>query len=318
MKGFELLTAEEQIESLASCLAEVLEQYGLGSADSESINHDFNSTYKVTAASGERYALRINVNSTSSLENLRAEIFWVNSIRSVTVPKPVANASGEFVTFGWHEATGRKLPAVLYTWLDGEEPGDEPTSEQLFAIGAAMAKLHAEALALELPAGAELPDLSDFFWQENDLLLGESSELTDAEKARVAAVKAKVEQVIFELGQRDAKRLIHADLHPWNVMWHEGELAVFDFDDAGIGLPVQDLATALYYLDTPEQDAAMLEGYQSVAPLPEYSADQLALLLLQRRLILLSFLYESTNAEHREMIPKYKEETFRRLAKANL
>ncbi|MEY4043264.1 MAG: hypothetical protein RL529_831, partial [Actinomycetota bacterium] len=107
---------------------------------------------------------------------------------------------------------------------------------------------------------------------------------------------------------------IHADLHPWNVMWHEGELAIFDFDDSGLGLPIQDLMTAIYYLDNPEQDAALLAGYASIAPVPEHTPEQRAVLMLQRRLLLLNYLYETSNPEHLEMIPEYQAETFRRLS----
>ncbi len=307
------MTADEQVESLRACVAEVLEQYALVTPLAESINHEYNSTFKVSAGAGETFALRINVNSERSIENLNAEIFLVNAIESVKTPKPVANKDGSFVTTGWHEATGRKLSAVIYTWLDGEEPGDEPTDEQLFALGAAMAKLHAEAKGLVLPLGCELPEYSDFFWGSPDMLLGDSSELSSPEKALVGAAKVKVEKALAELQETDKPQPIHADLHPWNVMWREGELSVFDFDDSGIGLPVQDLATSLYYLDTPEQEEALLSGYKTVSELPAYSEQQMKLLLLQRRILLLNYLYETTNPEHREMIPDYQVETLRRI-----
>jgi Ser/Thr protein kinase RdoA (MazF antagonist) len=307
------MTSAEQVASLSDCVLEILSQYSLGGFQSESINHEFNSTFKVTTDDGQKFALRINVNSTRTLGNLNAEIFLVQSIKSVATPKPVANRLGEFVTLGWHGATGRKLNAVLYTWLEGEELGDEPTDEQLFALGAAMAKLHAETLGLVLPTGAELSDYTDFFWGAEDLLTGDSSALSSQDKALVSAAMVKVDQVVAELRDKCILRPLHADLHPWNAMWHEGELAVFDFDDSGIGLPVQDLATSLYYLDTPEQDEALLAGYRSVAPLPEYTDQQMQLLLLQRRISLLNYLYETSNPEHRDMIPAYQEETLKRI-----
>jgi Ser/Thr protein kinase RdoA (MazF antagonist) len=254
------------------------------------------------------------VNSSRSPENLNAEIFWITSINSVTVPKPVLNRESSAVSHGWHAATERKLAAVLYTWLEGEEPGDEPTEDQLCALGAAMAKLHLEAADLVLPPGCELTDYTDVFWGAKNLLTGPYSKLTAEEQAKVTDVLARVSNALVEL-RGDAKlQPIHADMHPWNVMWHEGELAVFDFDDSGLGLPIQDLMTSLYYLDTPEQDAALLAGYASVAPVPEHTPEQRQLLMLQRRLLLLNYLYETSNPEHSEMVPEYQAETFRRLA----
>lgn len=313
MNTFGQLSSEEQIASLDGVVSEILSQYKLGSFKYESINHEYNSTFKVTAESGEIFALRVNVNSGRSLENLVGEIFFVGSVKSVVTPKPVATKTGEHLASGFHEATGRKLNAVLYTWLEGEEPGDEPNSEQLFAMGAAMAKLHIDMRGVSLPAGASLPDFSDFFWGCQDFLLGDSSELSSEEKALVGAAKKRVELVVAELTDQDEVRLIHGDLHPWNAMWHEGELSVFDFDDSGIGLPIQDLATTLYYLDTPEQDESLLAGYRSISLLPEYTESQMKLLLLQRRISLLNYLYETSNPEHREMIPDYQVETMRRI-----
>jgi len=306
------MTLAQQVESLSACVAEIMGQYTLDVASTESINHEFNSTFKITTKNGERFALRINVNSTRTLENLKAEIFWVNSISNVNVPKPVANEAGEYVTFGNHDASGRSLPAVLYTWLEGEELGDEPTIPQLRATGAAMARLHQQSAGLELPSGASLPDLSDFLWGSLDFLTGAQS-LSDDEKRLIGNARELIEETVLQLGGQESVQVIHADIHPWNVMWHNDEVAVFDFDDSGIGLRVQDLATSLYYLDTPEQDEALLDGYRSVTPLPDYTERQMKLLLLQRRLILLNYLYETSNPEHRDMLPKYQVETIRRV-----
>ncbi|MEN9967589.1 MAG: hypothetical protein RL036_822 [Actinomycetota bacterium] len=311
---FAQMTVDQQIDSLGDCLDEILAQYDLGDFEVDSINHEYNSTFKVTSSLGQTYALRINVNSSRTLANLNAEIAWVSSIKSVRVPKPRLTRNGSAIAYGWHEATKRKLPAVLYSWLEGQEPGDEPTEEQLFALGAAMAKLHLESVAFALPSDAELPDYTDPFWGADDHLFGSNSKLSEAERAEVAGVFARIEKVIAELRGTSALQPIHADLHPWNVMWHEGELAIFDFDDSGLGLPIQDLMTAIYYLDTPEQDAALLAGYASIAPVPEHTPEQRAVLMLQRRLLLLNYLYETSNPEHLEMIPEYQAETFRRLA----
>jgi Ser/Thr protein kinase RdoA (MazF antagonist) len=311
--NFSDMTLEQQVDSLAACVAEIVGQYDLDVASTESINHEFNSTFKLTTRAGERFALRINVNSTRTLENLKAEIFWVKTISNVQVPKPVANAAGDYVTFGYHDASGRSLPAVLYTWLEGEELGDEPTIPQLRATGRAMAMLHQQSAGLKLPDGASLPDLSDFFWDSKDLLTGADSLLSNYEQEVVNQTRTQIERALDELRTQEAVQPIHADIHPWNVMWHNEAAAVFDFDDSGIGLRVQDLATALYYLDTPEQDAALLEGYRSVCPLPDYTEHQMKLLQLQRRILLLNYLYETSNPEHAEMLPEYHAETFRRL-----
>ena len=307
------MTAEQQVESLSDCVAEILAQYDIGAHQVESINHELNSTFAVTCDNGEKFALRVNVNSHRTLENLRAETHWVNTISDVVTPRPVPNRNDGFVTSGWHEASGRQRISVLYTWLEGEEPGDEPTSEQLAAAGAAMAKLHAGARTLVLSPDAELPNFADFFWGDPDVLLTPDSELTNEERELVARAHARIEETLAHLRELATPQPIHADIHPWNMMWHEGTLAIFDFDDSGIGLPVQDLATSLYYLDNEEQVAAFLAGYASEGPLPAYTPEEMDLLLLQRRIVLLNSLLHSSNPEHRDIIPEYRAETMRRI-----
>jgi Ser/Thr protein kinase RdoA (MazF antagonist) len=316
MTSFDAMTSEQQVASLADCVTELLARYDLGPCDFESINHEYNSTFKVATADGTRYALRVNVNSHRTVANLAAEVQWVNKITNVKTPKPVATTSGELSSKAWHEASQRTLNAVLYTWLEGEELGDEPTPQQLRAAGAAMAKLHESAAQIKLAPGAELPDLGDFFWGGNDLLLSEQSQLSAEQRAMVAKFKGLIEAILSELSNTTSPQLIHADIHPWNLMWHNDEIAVFDFDDSGIGLPVQDLATSLYYLDTDEQEQDFIDGYSTVAELPQFSARQMKLLKVQRRVLLLNYLYESSTPEHREMLPVYLEKTMQQIAEA--
>ncbi len=280
------------------------------------INNEYNATFKVTAADSTNYALRININSPRSAENIRAEVAWVKLLENVDgilTPRPIANRSGKFVTTVTHAHSGRELNCILYSWLDGEEVGDEPTLEQLHALGQAMARMHASSKDFVLPSDAALPSFQDPFWETEDFLLSDKSKLDSGEKDLISAAFKKIISRTDALYSRENPQIIHADLHGWNMKWHNNQLSIFDFDDSGIGLPIQDIATALYYLDTPEQDEAMLNGYTSVRQLPPHTKADLEMLLIHRRLMLLNYLYETNNQEHQEMIPTYLEETLRRL-----
>jgi Ser/Thr protein kinase RdoA (MazF antagonist) len=312
------LPEDEQIEGIEAFSSEILSRYAIDVQSVASINFEYNATLKVQTTDGQLFALRVNINSPRTPDNLAAEIAWVNFLARdgrVNVPHPIANKQGDFHTSIFHEPSQRTLHCVLYSWLDGEEVGDEPSTEQLRALGAAMATLHKSSENFELPAGAKLPLLSDPMWETEDYLLGEKSVLDPQAKVLVARGLDAIASETKRLFASQKPQIIHADLHGWNVMWSDGKLSVLDFDDCGIGLPLQDLATAIYYLDTPEQEAALREGYESVAPLPELSQSDLDMLLLQRRIILLNYLYETSNAEHRAMIPEYLVESIRRIEK---
>ena len=317
MVDFSSLDTDAQVALLTDHATEVLKQYDLGEVtEIESINHEYNSTFAISTAEGIRYALRININSQRSKANALAELEFINHLKANTdlnFASPIANKSGDFFSVVSNEEMGKPLLSVLFSWLKGEELGDEPTEEQLFALGAAMAKMHVAAAGFELSQGAGLPNLRDVLWETEDLLTTEASQLSSEDQALVRAGLEKIDGVIENLYERDSKRIIHADMHGWNLMWHEGTLSVFDFDDCGVGLPIHDLYTALYYLDTREQDAALKSGYASVRPIPEHTDHEAKALLLQRRIILLNYLFETSTPEHREILPKYTVETMRRI-----
>jgi Ser/Thr protein kinase RdoA (MazF antagonist) len=202
----------------------------------------------------------------------------------------------------------------MYTWLEGEEIGDEPTLDQLHLVGRSIALMHQNSIEFKLEGIAQLPTFNDFFWGTEDYLFSEKSKLQLEHREDIQRAHDLIMIHTKQLYAVSPVHIIHADYHGWNLMWHEGQLSIFDFDDCGYGLEVQDLAVALYYLDTPEQDAALLEGYTSVRPLPTYSENNMKCLLLQRRLLLLNYLFETKNAEHKEMLPAYLEKSMERVS----
>jgi len=303
---------------LLEIAGEALKLYPLRVKEVSLINNEYNATFKVVLSDDEQFALRININSPRTAENLKAEVSWVNHLHMdgrVKVAKPIATTQGELLASIRHDHSTRDLHCVLYSWLPGSELEDEPELIQLRALGEAMAQMHLVAKDFVLPADSNLPLLDDVMWWTEDFLLSEKSVLDQEAKDLVSQTLRVIDSHIKSLYVGVTPIVIHADLHGGNVLWDLDSLLVLDFDDSGIGLPVQDLATAIYYLDTPEQDAALREGYATIAPVPEMSDRDLEVFLIQRRVILLNYLYETTNEEHRAMIPEYLEESLRRIKK---
>ena len=313
---FGQLDVQAQREHILELAHTVLSDYPFEIHSVEIVNFEFNATFKVVTSNREIFALRINVNSDRTYENLRGEIAFVgflNQKQAVNLPKPVACKKGEFALTVASSMLERDLGVVLYSWLEGEELGDEPNDEALRKLGAAMAAMHQATADFTLPDKAQLPFLKDFLWQTQDIIFSSVSPLSKEVIELLTKVKNEIEHIIEDLYSGSKAIAIHADLHGANVFTNGDQIYIFDFDDAGFGLPIQDLAIALYYLDTPEQEAALLAGYQSVSELPRYDKRQLIGLLLQRRIILLNYLYETTNQEHRDMAPEYLVETLRRV-----
>jgi len=309
-------TTEQQIESFTKTAREMLAGYGLSEVEVKCINYEFNATFSVVTGVGDKYALRINVNSTRTLENMHGEIEFVNFIARVPglkVPRPVANSRDSYISSIHHAESGKEISGILYTWLEGEEIGDEPTHDQLIEVGAAMAKMHQSSRQFKPSQAAQLPTFSDWLWGTEDFLLSDKSLLSPEQFAAIKSAVEIIEADTRDLFAANPTQVIHGDLHGWNLMWHEGELFIFDFDDCGYGIPHQDIAITLYYLDTPEQDVAILEGYRSICELPTYTKAQMSSLLLQRRLFLLNSLYETKNPELKAMLPAYLAKSMERV-----
>lgn len=77
---------------------------------------------------------------------------------------------------------------------------------------------------------------------------------------------------------RGAPCLLHGDFWPENILWRDGEIAaVLDWEDAAVGDPLSDLASArveLRYLYGP---SIMSQFSQAYAPSPEIDLERLAL-----------------------------------------
>jgi Ser/Thr protein kinase RdoA (MazF antagonist) len=306
-----------QTDSLTVFAHEILKKYGINDAEVESINFEFNATFSVSTESGQKYALRLNINSTRTVSNIQAETQWVRDlarIPSINVPTPIASLEDKYLVSAHHADSGQTIYGVMYSWLEGEEIGDEPTLDQLHTVGRAMALLHENSSNFTLADGAELPTFNDFFWGTEDYLFSDKSTLIPKDRQLIEQARDLIMMYTDELYATSEVHIIHADLHGWNLMWHEDQLSIFDFDDCGYGVEAQDIAVALYYLDNPEQDAALLDGYKSIRPLPVHSEKAMKALLLQRRLLLLNYLYETKNAEHKEMLPAYLEKTIERVS----
>lgn len=311
------LPVKDQQSSLEIFAEQLLANYGIHKATVECINFEFNATFSVETQSGVKYALRININSTRTVENMRAEVEWarhLNRASGINTPTPIANLKDDYIVQGLHPESGQMLVGVMYSWLDGEEIGDEPTMEQLHEVGRAIALFHKESTDFALSAESSLPTFDDFLWGTEDYLFSDKSILSDIDRALIKEARDHIMAFTDEFYENSVVHIIHADFHGWNLMWNEGQLSVFDFDDCGFGIEAQDLAVALYYLDTPEQDAALLDGYMSIKPLPEYSALAMKALILQRRLFLLNYLCETKNQEHKEMLPAYLKKSLERVS----
>jgi len=306
---FEDRSVRGQVARLRPAAFAALAHYPIDVASIRLLNHGFNTTFRVDTVDRRRFSLRLNVNSRRTDAFIGAEMAWLAALSSETdlwVPTPQPSREGSLLVHVEFPDLERALPAALFEWLPGPDLGDEATPAQVREVGRATAALHDHGERWSPPAGTELPAIDSVLMDVPYQLGGDHPLLSESDHEVIDAAFAQVQGHYDALFAGASRHPLHADLHIWNLKWYRGRLSVFDFDDSGIGVPVQDLAISAYYLrDNDEQEAALLEGYQDVRSLPSYTSDQFEATVASRNLVLLNDVITTTNAEFLAMLPTY-------------
>jgi Ser/Thr protein kinase RdoA (MazF antagonist) len=241
-----------------------------------------NVTFRVTDRRGGRaYVLRLHRPGYHSLEELISERAWIRAlaVAGIDVPEAVTTRDGQDYVPITIPATGERRFAGLARWTEGRllsevlaETADQNLVEESFTqLGAITAAMHNQASAWQPPPGFTRHALDSdglmgmaphwgAFWEHRALSAGERSLLLDARQRL---------HVMLSGLSRDpsAYSVIHADLHPGNIVVDGNRLTVIDFDDAGFGWHQYDIATALTHWQTKpnaaEIERAFLAGYRA-------------------------------------------------------
>lgn len=314
--GYRDLSNEEQVTALRPVALAAAEQFGLEVAALELVAHVFNTTFSAVGVDGARHAVRVNTNSVSTPENVVAQQSWQHAIAEgsdVLAPDPLRTVTGSWYVEVDSAALGRPLVVTAASWLDGADVGevDAVTAGEL---GRTMALLHEHSETWSLPPEPSLPRFDTPLFGEDDLLDAVPG-LTPDGRSIIAAARDETTRVFEDVHAGATLTPVHADLHGGNLKWSGERLAVFDFDDSGLGLPVVDLAVSTFYLrgGDPEAEQALRAGYCAVRPLPEIDPARFEALVAARQLLLANSLLATTTADLRREAHPYLEVTVGRL-----
>lgn len=307
------LSEQDQAEALRPVALAAAEAFGLDPHRLEVHLHAYNTTYSLQTRDGRRFALRINTSSTSPREEIATQQAWQLAIAKETpvrVPTPVRTLDGRWCAAVPSAALDREVLVTCAGWLEGPDAG-ELTPEVARALGVTMAQLHAHAEHWE-PQGA-MPLFNEPLFGAPDRFA--AADLPTDHRA-VIEDALELTRAAFERVFAGARPIpLHADLHGGNLKWHQGRLAVFDFDDCGLGVPALDLAICTFYqrgLD-PAIEGALREGYAEIAPLPDIAPEDFEALIASRQLLLANDIVASTTAQFRELARSYLPTTVARL-----
>jgi Ser/Thr protein kinase RdoA (MazF antagonist) len=281
-----------------------------------------NVTFRLTdGQTGEDWVLRLHRPGYNSAAELEAERVWTSALRAagLETPEPLPARDGRAFVPQPVAGTGETRLVGVTRWIDGEvldsllrDAARAAERPGWFArLGALVARTHLQSETWTPPAGFARPSLDADglmgaeprwgpFWN-HAALSTEGRELALAARdllyARLSALPR--DPAVFGV--------IHADLHPGNLLVRDDGLAIIDFDDAAFGWRMYDIAVALTHQQTATDFEAVrdafLAGYREVRDLPEAEALQLSSFLLVRDLVQLGWLHERPEIDPGDWLP---------------
>jgi Ser/Thr protein kinase RdoA (MazF antagonist) len=269
------------IESL-DILKEVtphLKNWGLDGAQLSLQSISENIVFKVACRGGNKYVLRVHRPRYHSYLALCSELEWLESLSlaGFKVPKilPTKQAKHYLLI---NMSGGSRYLSVL-DWIEGrslletelEGVTGSFLANALAEVGELVSQfhLHAEEWESSKDFSRHRFDEDGFFgkspfWGR----YWDSEYLTSDQRVLLLGSQAVISSKINSLGySKDVFGLIHGDLHPGNILFDLGKnIRLIDFDDAGFGWYLYDIASLLFeYKDHPEFESlseGFLRGYR--------------------------------------------------------
>ncbi len=284
-----LLAATDALDNWAIDVSSVVE-----------VSRSENVVFRVEDRSGKRFVLRLHRPGYHTFAELESEQQWTHALTSagIDVPIPTRTRRGEgYAKVAFGDET--RYAGVL-EWVDGEamwtlieKDADTQTAIRNFSsLGTLMAAMHEQATQWTTPQGFTRHILDEHglmgsapFWGR----FWEAPALSVTQRARFEGFRARIFDLLVDYAKdKNVFSLIHADLHPGNIVVHEDQLHVIDFDDAGFGWHVYDMAVALKNFQDRDDFArlqmALIEGYRRVRSVDDETIARLPLFLLIRAL----------------------------------
>lgn len=303
-----------------------LKSFSVDAEDVELIAYSENVTFRVSVRGGNTdYVLRLHRPGYNSIEELDSERAWTGALKKAGIPVPASLSThhGDYFALIDIPAAGRQCYAGMTTWIEGsplsdylETRSDRVEREHIFRrIGELAAAIHNQSTSWKEPPGFTRRRL------DLDGLLGEAplwgrfwehTDLTRAEKALLQRARKNVRAALRNYGAGSGNfSLIHADLHPENILYDGEDLALIDFDDSAYGWHMYEIASALiadrFAPDFEAVRAALLDGYREHRPLAERDADMLPAFLLIRGMAIIGWFHQRPEHAGSSLFRRVKE-----------
>ncbi len=294
---------ELPMAALVGRAQQALFHWGLAGQTPELLKFRENAVFRIRLDDGGHAALRLHRPGYHDDRALTSELQWMATLKAggLHVPAPIPTLDGRnLVTLPATPAFASQH-ADIVSWMHGEELGRSGTplhqpparlTEIFGQLGQAMAELHNISDRWTPPASFVRPAWDfDGLLGENPFwgrfwdcpgLVPEAARQLAALRPLLAEHLSAADRLGLDYG------LIHADLVRENVLVGADHVELIDFDDAGYGWRMFDIATALLRNRREAHfgliQRSLIAGYRGRRPLPDAALETLPLFLLLRSL----------------------------------
>lgn len=305
-----------ETDHLKMLAREAIALYGFSaSAEIELVDYRENAVFKVSDnKTNKQFALRIHRAGYHNEKELESELQWMVALNEagVSTPEVQRGLNGNYVQSVKAEGSIGVHHCDVLEWVKGATmAAAKASSPQCIAdhyriIGKLSAQIHSHSDDWTPPQG-----FSRQSWDEDGLLgekplwggFWELEQLGDEQRDLLSAARDIAREQLINFGKRsDRYGLIHADLLPDNILVDGDNINIIDFDDAGYGWHLYDLATSLFsFIDTDNFSVVKdnwVRGYRTVKDLPQDHLKLLPSLLIARGLITLGWFHTRQETEH--------------------
>jgi Ser/Thr protein kinase RdoA (MazF antagonist) len=307
--GYEATVSDDDLALIDAAVPANLHRWGISeNAQIMLLNHSENTTYKIQEED-QRYILRVHRLGYHTPEAIAAELDWVKAISSDTMIRtatPIKGSNDELIQpFATSQDSDRY--SVLFEFLDGEEPSEDHDLPASFEqLGEITAILHEHSKQWLKDKPRPIRPLWDFehslgstpIWGSWRKGIAMTPEMTSLFEQGVAEIRKRLER--YGMGP-ERFGLIHADLRLANLLIHEGDVSVIDFDDCGYSWFMYDLGSALSFIEHKDYVPTLIEswvkGYNRVRTLTDEELAMIPSFILLRRILLVAWLGSHSETE---------------------
>ncbi|MBB5577284.1 MULTISPECIES: homoserine kinase [Rhizobium] len=300
-------------DALQKRALEALDHWSAQAREPVLMKYRENAVFRIVLRDGQFAALRLHRPGYHDETSLRSELHFMAALKlgGLDVPSPVPTRNGQSLVLLPANKHFPEQHADVVSWIDGLPLGQTgmPLSQSaemqvdvFFRVGQGMATMHELADTWEPPERFRRPA-----WDAEGLLgkkplwgrFWDCRGLSSDSSAALSALRDELRHALAAISPDDLDYgLIHADLVRENIFLTENEsnVAFIDFDDAGHGYRVFDLATTLLKNRNepayPAIEKALLGGYRSRRALSGAALASLPLFMVLRSLTYIGWLAE--------------------------